>query len=59
VRLKAICKAIYFHHQNGSELDDNDCTSDNAGVIDLAGKDKDGNDEDILAVGENEINSVQ
>jgi hypothetical protein len=60
VRLKAVCETMYFHHKDGSEADDNDdCTSDNAGDMVLAGKEEDGNYEDIVSVGENEIISVQ
>ena len=58
VRLKAVCKAMYFHHKDGSEADDDgddDCTSDNIGNMVLASKEEDGNDEDIVAVGENKI----
>ena len=56
VRLKAVCKAMYFHHKDDSEADDDDdCTSDNAGNMVLASKEEDGNDEDIVAVGENKI----
>ena len=58
MRLKAVCEAIYFHHKDGSEVDDDDCTSDNAGDMIMAGKEEDGNDEDVVAVGENEISSV-
>ena len=59
VRLKAVCKAIYFHHKDSSNVDeDDDCTSDNACDMVLAGKEEDGNDEDIMAVGENEVISV-
>ena len=50
--------AMYFHHKDGSEVDDDDCTSDNAGDMIMAGKEEDGNDEDVVAVGENEISSV-
>ena len=58
VRLKAVCKAMYFYHKDGSEADDDgddDCTSDNIGNMVLASKEEDGNDEDIVAVGENKI----
>ena len=59
VRLKSVCKAIYFHHIYGSEVVDvDDCTSDSAGDMVLVGKEGDGNDEDFVAVGENEIISV-
>jgi hypothetical protein len=51
-------QAMYFHHKDGSEADDDDCTSGNAGDMVLAGKEEDGNDEDIVAVGENEIINV-
>ena len=60
VRLNAVREAMYFHHKDGSEVDDDDdCTSDNAGDMIMAGKEEDGNDEDVVAVGENEISSVQ
>ena len=60
VRLKAVCKAIYFHHKDSSNVDeDDDCTSDNACDMVLAGKEEDGNYEEIVSVGENEIISVQ
>jgi hypothetical protein len=49
---------MYFHHKDGSEVGDDDCTSDNAVDMVLAGKDEDGNYEDIMAVGENEVISV-
>ena len=49
---------MYFHHKDGSEADDNDCTSNNAGNMVLAGKEEDGNYEDIVAVGENKIINV-
>ena len=55
MRLKAVCEAMYFHHKDGSEVDDDDCTSDNTGNMVLASKEEDGNDEDIVAVGENKI----
>ena len=56
VRLNAVREAMYFHHKDGSEADDDDdCTSDNAGNMVLASKEEDGNDEDIVAVGENKI----
>jgi hypothetical protein len=58
VRLKAVCKAMYFHHKDGSKVDDDDCTSDNAGDMVLAGIEEDSNDEDIVVVGENEIINV-
>ena len=38
VRLKAVHKAMYFHHKDDSEVDDDDCTSDNAGDMVLVGK---------------------
>ena len=56
VRLNAVREAMYFHHKDGSEVDDDDdCTSDNTGDMVLASKEEDGNDEDIVAVGENKI----
>ena len=58
VRLKAVHKAIYCHDNDCSEVDDDDCTSDNAGDMVLAGIEEDGNDEDVVVVGENEIISV-
>ena len=59
VRLKALWEAMYFQHKDGSEVDDDDCTSDNACDMVLAGKEEDGNYEEIVSVGENEIISVQ
>ena len=49
---------MYFHHKDDSEVDDDDCTSDNAGDIVMAGKEVDGNAKVIVAVRENEIISV-
>ena len=47
-----------FHHKDGSEVDEDDCTSDNAGDMVLVGKEEDGNYEDIVTVGEDEIINV-
>jgi hypothetical protein len=58
VMLKAIHKAMHFHHKDGSEVDEDDCTSDNAGDMVLVGKEEDGNYEDIVRVGEDEIINV-
>ena len=71
VRLKAVHKAMYIHHKDGRDDDvddDDDCTSDiDDDEVILAGKEGDSNDdddctsnnEDIVAVGEVEIISVQ
>ena len=55
---RSLWEAMYFQHKDGSEVDDDDCTSDNACDMVLAGKEEDGNDEDFMAVGENEVISV-
>jgi hypothetical protein len=60
VRLKSVCEVLYFHHMYGSEVADvDDCTSDSAGDMVLVGNEEDGNDNDIVAVRENEIIMVQ
>ena len=38
VRLKAVCKAMYFYHKYSSEVDGDDWTGENAGDMAQAGK---------------------